>query len=422
MKTTFALLLCLVIPLTLAAQEKPPKKKERDEPGLEGLKALRNADEEVRYKAAVVLARLGPVAKFASAELREVFKVEKVLLVKVKMAEAIWSVDRPPATVLLPFLLEAAQDTSSAVRIGALGVVGQIGPKARTAVPDLIKALADPVDSVRIAAIVALGEVGPAAKSAATPLLAAIDEKNKDFLIDTVVASALGKLGPTVAPLLTKTLKDKSSRRRLAAVYALGDLGAAAKEAVPELEKLLAEKDELTQVMVLQTLGKIGSDAKSAAEKIEPFLKSASHPARLEAALSLHLVGGGSKGLSVLMDYLQNDKLGQVYEAILAMKHFGPLAKEAAPALKKKLGDRDFHVRMAAALAHWAVTGKADETLKIFEATIDNSDNGIRRRTLEYLDEMGPAAAPLRALIQEAARDEDEGVRHMARLVLAKLK
>ena len=67
------------------------------------------------------------------------------------------------------------------------------------------------------------------------------------------------------------------------------------------------------------------------------------------------------------------------------------------------------------------MTGKAEETHKLYEATSDNADNGIRRRTLECLMEMGRAARPLTPLIQEAARDEDDSVRNLARAALAKL-
>lgn len=421
MKYFFPLFLfVLTSPASLSAQEKPKKK--RDEPGLEGLKALRNADPEVRFKAAGVLVRLGPVAKFASGDLREAFAEEKEALVKVKLAEAIWAVDRPLPSVILPFLLAALKEDPRSVRILAADVLGQMGAKAKSAVPHLIKALEDPENSVRVAAIVALGEMGPAAKAAAEPLLGAIQAKSKDLLVDAMVASALGRLGPTVIPLLHKTLEDKMPRRRLAAVYALGELGPAAKEAVPVLVDLLKVKDELSNLMVLQALGKIGKAAEGTVGAVEPFLKSENPSTRLEAALTLFLIGGRTEQLPLLVGFLNDDKAGLGVEASMALKHFGARGKEAAPHLRKRLADRDFHLRMAAALALWAVTGDAAETLKVYEVTIDNSDNGIRRRTLEFLEEMGPAAAPLLPLIQEAARDEDNGVRNQARNVLGKIK
>lgn len=421
MKIMLSLVLIVAaLPASLGAQDK--KKKEGDEPGLEGIKALRNADPVVRFKAANILVRLGPIAKFASAELREAYAEEMEPLVKVKMAEAIWSVDRPLPSILMPFLLEALKDDSKSVRVLATGVLAQMGPRAKGAVPHLIRALNDPETQVRVSAIVALGEMGPVAKSAAEPLLAAIDEKGKDLVIDAMVASALGRLGPDVLPLLNKTLEGKSPRKRLAAVYALGDMGLAAKDSVPALESLLKDKDELANLMVLQALGKIGKPAAGTAAKVEPFLKSENPSTRLEAALTLFLITGKVEQLPIILTLLGDEKTGLTLEATLALKHFGTKAKDAAPELRKRLMDPDFDLRMAAALAFWAVTGDPKESLKVFEATIDNADNAIRRRTLEYLEEMGPAAAPLLPLIQEAARDDDEGVRSQARRVLEKIR
>ncbi|MFO0964688.1 MAG: HEAT repeat domain-containing protein [Gemmataceae bacterium] len=427
MKRPLAIVLFVVVlaPALAPAQDKKDAdkkdKKKRDEPGLEGLKALKNADPEVRYKAAAVMVRLGPVAKFASAELREAFKEEKDLGVKVKMAEAVWAVDRPPPSVLTPFLIEALKAKAPAVRMEAAGVLGQMGAKAKAGTPALIRVLKDKDDAVRIAAIAALGEIGPVAKEAAEPLLDAIQEKNKDLLIDTMVAAALGKLGPDVVPLLVKTVEEASGRRRLAAVYALGEIGAPAAKGTEALIKVLKQKDNLEHLFAVQALGKIGPAAKAAAATVRPLLKAKDDGLRLEAALTLHLLTKESETLPIVFEYLSDEKRGLTYEAALALKQFGTAGKEATARLKKLMEHRDFNIRLAAGVALWSVTGKAEETLKLYGATIDNSDNAIRRRTLEYLLEMGPAARPLTPLIQEAGRDEDDGVRNLARAVLARL-
>ena len=148
--------------------------------------------------------------RFASAELREAFNEEKNAYVKIKMAEAIWAVDRPVASVILPFLLEAMKDKREDVRTRAAGAIGQMGAKAKSATPVLLEALKDKDAALRIAAIVALGEIG--AKDAVGPLLDAIEADGKDFLIDTMVASALAKLGPTILPKLQTALDDKPDR------------------------------------------------------------------------------------------------------------------------------------------------------------------------------------------------------------------
>lgn len=420
MKTILASLLLLLISFPAVGQDKKEPRKKREEPGLEGLKALRNEDPEVRYKAAAVMVRLGPVAKFASKELREAFRDETNLEVKVKLAEAIWAVERPVASVLTPFLMEALAQKDDVVRVGAAGVLGQMGTKAKAAIPHLVKRVKDKELPVRIAAVLALGEIGPTAKDAAEPLLAAIVDK-EDPILDSMIGISLGKMGPGVIPLLQKTVEEASFRRQLAAAYALGEIGPAAKDTVPALQKLLKDDGKGTNQIVLQALGKIGKEANSATTVVEPFLKSKNASLRLEAALALYLIGGQTAHLPIIREYLSDEKAGMQYEASLAIKHYGMKGKEAAPDLHKLLTHKDFKVRMASALALWSVTGEAEETLKLYESTIDNSDNDIRSRTLEHLTEMGEAARPLLPLIQEAARDEDDLVRNLARGLLAKL-
>jgi len=412
-------LLSIVMPGLAQVKERP--KKERDGPGLEGLKALRNEDPDVRWKAAAVLVRLGPVAKFASKDLREAFREETDLDVKVKMAEAIWAVDRPISSVLTPFLIEALAVKDPEIRIGAAGVLGQMGVRAKVGVPHLISRLKDEAISVRIAAVLALGEIGPTAQKAAEPILAMIHEK-EDPLVDSMAAIALGMMGPEVAPLLTKALEDPLQRKRMAAAFALGDLGPVAKDAVPGLVKLLNDKETLGPAIVLRALGKIGAEAKAAAPAIEPFLLAKNPDTRLEAALCVYLVQGDAKHLPIVAKYLTDEKAGVQYEACLVLKRFGVKAKETAPTLRELLKHRDFKIRMAAAVALWSATEKAEESLKVYRATIDNSDNAIRGRTLEYLTEMGPAAAPLLPLIREAARDDNDWVRNLARGLLTKLQ
>ena len=81
-------------------------------------------------KQAALLVQLGPVAKFAIPALREALQ-DKSPLVRVKVAEALWRIERPPAVVLLPALLDSLKEKDEAVRINALVVLGQMGRAAR---------------------------------------------------------------------------------------------------------------------------------------------------------------------------------------------------------------------------------------------------------------------------------------------------
>src|SRR5207253_10923039 len=56
-------------------------------------------------------------------------------VVRVKVAEALWKVEKPAARVLLPVLLEAPADKDEIGRANAANVIGQLGAAAKSAVP-----------------------------------------------------------------------------------------------------------------------------------------------------------------------------------------------------------------------------------------------------------------------------------------------
>src|SRR5207302_1714056 len=117
----------------------------------------------VRYNSACLLLELGPVAKFAIPALREALE-DKDPRVRVKVAEALWRIERPEPRLLLLVLLDGLKEKDAAVRLNALTVLGRMGSGARAAVPDMSKALEDKDEDVRLEAVLALGELGPAAK------------------------------------------------------------------------------------------------------------------------------------------------------------------------------------------------------------------------------------------------------------------
>ncbi len=75
----------------------------------DGLAALKHADPAVRYQAAALLVRLGPVGKIAVPELREALK-DTNGYVRVKAAEALWTIEKTAPAILLPVLLTALKD------------------------------------------------------------------------------------------------------------------------------------------------------------------------------------------------------------------------------------------------------------------------------------------------------------------------
>src|SRR4051794_37703415 len=109
-----AAILLLVASWGVAAQE------EKNPGGIQpdGLKNLRHPDANVRVQTAALIARQGPQAKYAIEELRAALE-DSDPLVRVTVAEAIWKVQRPTASVILPTLQRAVKDKNANVRAAA---------------------------------------------------------------------------------------------------------------------------------------------------------------------------------------------------------------------------------------------------------------------------------------------------------------
>jgi HEAT repeat protein len=132
MKYTFLSALVLFATGVHGQDPGPPEIKGPQAP--DGLKALKDPDPAVRYKAASLLVRLGPVGKIAIPELRACLK-DSNGYVRVKAAEALWTIDKTAPTVLVPVLVAALKNRDPGLRAAAVPVLGKMGAKAKNAVP-----------------------------------------------------------------------------------------------------------------------------------------------------------------------------------------------------------------------------------------------------------------------------------------------
>jgi len=115
-------------------------------------------------------------------------------------------------------LIAALKDPDSPVRVGAVGVLGNI--KDPRAVEPLMAALKDPDSGARGGAAVALGKIKD--PRAVEPLMAAL--KDMDSGVRGGAVEALGEIGPPAAEPLIAALKDPDSGVRRSAAWALGDI------------------------------------------------------------------------------------------------------------------------------------------------------------------------------------------------------
>lgn len=443
------LLLCGAL---VSSQEDDPKDKK--EPLPDGLKALRDSDPNVRYRAALILSRLGPTAKFAIPELREALK-DKSPLVRVKVAEAIWQVERPLPSVILPTLTAALTEKDAETRSAAADVLGLMGSKAAPATAALIKALADKDEGVQTAVIEALGEIGPPARKAAPALLALLRD-GELLLTEPSIVVALSKLGPGIVPDLSTALDDKSARKRQGAAFALGLMGPAAVEAAPALTERLDDKNTLVRVEAARALGKIGKEANKAAPKLAVLLDAKEVRLRLAGAEALWWIEGRATTIGILAAPLSGKDLEAALDACTALgrigapaqealpallktleRHdeaalvrqatetlglLGPAAKTGAPLVKKLFQDKDASQRAAAGLAFWRITGSAEDTLALLKKGLKEKNSGDRMLAAQCLGEMAMAARPaLTNLVDLWDEEENASVRQAIRLAAHKI-
>lgn len=426
-------LLSLLLVTTLVYAQGDDKKKKKDTIP-DGLKALQHPDPKVRYRAVETLGQLGPAAKFAIPELREMLK-DKNAVVRVKVCETLWKLEQPPASVILPTLLAAMGDGDAAARAAAPPVIALLGAKAKPAIPALVEALTDKEADVKLAAVAALGDLGPLAKGTVNELLTLSGDRDF-FLLEPFVGAALANLGDTVVPTLAKALAHKTADRRRVAAYALGTIGPGALSAAPALAKTLDDKEPAIRKLAARALGNIGAKAKEALPQLETAAGDKDVMVRIEAALACWRVSGDAKHASVLVKALDDDLLdvrGTACQALGLMKgaakdavdpvakllderelriraiitlgEIGPAAKKTAPTLKKLHTDRDEETSLWSAYATWQITGETKATLEILEKMLGSDQ--FDKQALALLTDMGPAAKDAIPTLIAVYREEE---------------
>ncbi len=135
----------------------------------------------------------------------------------------------------------AARDANEIVRASAAEALTQIGPQAKTPIPALIDTLSDELPIVRQGAAHALGELGPDAKSASAALIASLHDA--DLSVRLQAAWALWKIDRRdriAVPVFCKVLAEGDDFQRWMAADCLGEMGPLAADALPALQDALA--------------------------------------------------------------------------------------------------------------------------------------------------------------------------------------
>lgn len=216
-------------------------------------------DAELRWKAAEILAKLGPDANESGSALVAALR-DPDPHVQAVCASALAKVG-VPADIAVPLLGELLKSGDAVVVARALS---QYKAAASPALPALVELLQDESRSVeaRWNAARTIGKIGPEAVSAVPALMKFL--KDKDGTLREHCAEAIGDIGPGVGPeaitALIPVLSDPVTRVRRDAVRSLGYIGPAAREAVPEIKKLVEDKEEMVREAARAALKKVAPE------------------------------------------------------------------------------------------------------------------------------------------------------------------
>jgi ectoine hydroxylase-related dioxygenase (phytanoyl-CoA dioxygenase family) len=129
--------------------------------------------------------------------------------------------------------------------------------------------------------------LGAAGASAASVLAEAL--RDRDSRVRIGAAYALGDVAPGAEALLalTRALEDESAWVRRHSVEALGHMGDAAHESTPQIASLLQDEHEWVRDNAARALAKIGSAAEAAVPKLTAALQDKSRYVRFHAGVAL---------------------------------------------------------------------------------------------------------------------------------------
>lgn len=253
------------------------------------------------------------------------------------------SIEIGPSCV--PWLIKALQSANAQARKRAAGILGGLGPEARTVVGHLVEALDDPSAEVRREAAWAIGEIGPEAKMAARALVQAASDSDPHVRGAAVVA--LGSLGvetDLAKPALTKALEDDGSFPQ-----GIDSATAVCEEAASALTKLPEDPDAIAAILVKamerdkpMCSGSAGYALASLGPKAMPqilvALRSQRPAARAAAAWALTELQ--SPQAIPALEHTLEDEYGEVRAyAAVALGRLGPAAAATVPSLTKRLDD-----------------------------------------------------------------------------------
>jgi HEAT repeat protein len=310
----------------------------RAQPAVKALvEALKDRDPLVRFYSVCALGNLGVDAKIAVEPLINGFKSEKEPTILAAIRNALIRIGKPA----IPALLTEAKKRESVMAVPAIGILGRMGPEARTAIPVLTDLLQD--HKAYFAAASSLVQIDPNHDKAINTLLEIMQdprETDRNFQAATLLSRTPKK--KAVVEFLVALMKEtqlKSTKLRNIGEL-MEEIGPDAKPAVPFLIQQLKAMDPIDDSVVFPA---------SAVLTIDPKETTARTILRRQLTHLTSLAGRG------------------YVPAIHTLARLGKDATPAIPVLEKLLKEPDSTLREAAHKAIQAIRGEREKRL----------DNGV---------------------------------------------
>jgi len=224
---------------------------------------------------------------------------------------------------------------------------------------------------------------------------------------------------------------DESTRKE--AIERLGNMKSEAKDAIPKLIEILqSDPSILVRGETAYALGKMGPDSEVAIpqllrslkrkEKLQKGYESFEGWERHFAALALGKLGKKPDlVVPALGDALQHDENSEVREnAAEGLKHFGPLAQEAVPALIKAIKEDNERVRYEACHALEEIGGRPEDVPALTGLLSDEIDDA-RAAGARALGAAGAQAVQAVPNLIKLLNDKNESTRREAAIALGSI-
>lgn len=217
-----------------------------------------------------------------------------------------------------------------------------------------------------------------------------------------ILAGSISRAMESSVTELIGLLKSPDAAVRLKAVDQLGAQGEKAAEATPALTSLLKDADPTVRRRAVKAIIAIRPGPKV---MIPLFIKlmEDSDPGVHVRVLNA-FAEAGEAAVPGLIETLENDNVA--YWACIVLREMGPAAKDATPALAKKLQDPRPEIRREAVLALGAIGEGANAVVAQIAATL--SDEHTRTAATFVLGELGKIPADAETQVRANAKSEDE--------------